>query len=356
MTHDILIIGAGPAGSVAAAHLARSGRRVLVLEKSTFPRHKVCGDCLNPVAWPILERLDLHDRILTLPHARADAVEFLGAHGQRVTIPAPALSPSTGEIMVTRHDLDALLIDRAKELGATFRDNLAVTRIERSADTWTLLTSAGPFAARIVLAADGRNSTTARQTNRLGKPSHDRVAIQTHAPLAPDLGNTVRMIFHADGYGGLARVDTSTMNICLVARTHRLPALRAYAERTFSLPATTNWRSITPLTRADSSPIAADGLFLLGDAARVVEPFTGEGITYAMRSGELAAEAITHHSLASAHTTYRRAHSAMYRGRLWVNRLARQASLHPIITSRALGILKFYPPPLALLTKKVVRN
>ncbi len=355
VTHDILIIGAGPAGSVAAAHLARANRRVLVIEKSTFPRHKVCGDCLNPVAWPILERLDLADRILTLPHAQADTVEFLGAHGQRVTIPAPAHSPATGELMVTRRDLDALLIARATELGAEFRDNLPVTRIERTGGHWTLHTPTGPLTAPIVLAADGRNSTTARQTNRLGRPRHDRVAIQTHAPLADDLGNTVRMIFHADGYGGLARVDATTMNVCLVARTKRLPALRAYAERTFDLPVDTDWRSITPLTRADSSPVAADGLFLLGDAARVVEPFTGEGITYALRSGELAADAIANHPLPAAETTYRRTHAATYRGRLWVNRLARQASLHPLATSRLLSLLKLYPAPLALLTKKVVR-
>ncbi len=357
MTHDILIIGAGPAGSVAAAHLAQSGRRVLVIEKSPFPRHKVCGDCLNPVAWPILHRLSLAARILTLPHARAEAVEFLGAHGQRITIPTPPdTAPHTGELMVTRHDLDALLITRATELGATFRDNLPVTRIERTADHWTLHTPAGPLSAPIVLAADGRNSTTARQTNRLGAARHDRVAIQTHAPLAPDLGNTVRMIFHADGYGGLARVDATTMNICLVARTRKLPALRAYAERSFHLPPTTDWRSITPLTRADSSPIAADGLFLLGDAARVVEPFTGEGITYALRSAELAARAIVDQPLANAEATYRRDHAAMYQGRLWVNKLARQASLHPIATSHALSLLKLYPAPLALLTRKVVRS
>ncbi len=357
MTHDILIIGAGPAGSVAAAHLAPSGRRVLVIEKSTFPRHKVCGDCLNPIAWPILQRLDLADRILTLPHAHADAVEFLGTQGQRIRIPTPpAASSTTGELMVTRHDLDALLITRATELGATFRDNLPVTRIERTADHWTLHTPSGPLTAPIVLAADGRNSTTARQTNRLGRARHDRVAIQTHAPLTPDLGNTVRMIFHTDGYGGLARVDATTMNICLVARTKKLPALRAYAEDTFDLPPTTRWRTITPLSRADSSPIADDGLFLLGDAARVVEPFTGEGITYAMRSGELAAEAITQHDLPEAESTYRRTHAAMYRGRLWVNKLARQASLHPILTSHALSVLKFYPAPLSLLTKKIVQR
>ncbi|MGC1479693.1 MAG: geranylgeranyl reductase family protein [Chthoniobacterales bacterium] len=347
MNFDVLIVGAGPAGSVAAAHLARAGRRVIVLEKTKFPRHKVCGDCLNPLVWPLLTRLDLHERILTLPHARADAVEFLGADGQRVHVPSP--STPHGELMIARRDLDTLLIDRATALGADFRDGITVTRVERHADRWTLHTSDGEFRAPTVLAADGRNSTIARQTDRLGRTKPDRVAIQTHAPLAPDLGNTIRMIFHADGYGGLARIGDSTMNVCLVARAPRLPYLRAFAETEFGLPPTTTWRSITPLTRADSAPLAADGLYLLGDAARVVEPFTGEGITYAMRSGELAANALVHSPTPEA--DYRRAHRAMYRGRLWVNQLARQASLHPRFSSKLLRLL-----PLNALTAKVVTS
>ncbi len=355
MSHDILIVGAGPAGSIAAAHLAAAGLQVLVLEKSRFPRHKVCGDCLNPLAWPILQRLDLHERILALPHARADAVEFLGSGGQRIHIPATA--DSHGELMIARRDLDQLLITRAIELGATFRDGVTLTRIERTADQWTLATSAGTFTVPIVLAADGRNSTVARQTGRLGRARHDRVAIQTHAPLASDLGNTIRMIFHADGYGGLARIDEAQMNICLVARTPRLAALRTHAQSAFDLPPNTDWRSITPLTRAVSAPLAADGLFLLGDAARVVEPFTGEGITYAMRSGELAASALLEHpDPIAAALAYTRSQAAMVRGRLWVNQLARQASLHPRLTSHLLGILRRYPAPLGFLTRKVVRT
>ncbi len=258
--------------------------------------------------------------------------------------------------MVARRDLDQLLITRATELGANFRDGVTLTRIERSDGRWTLTSSSGTFTAPVVLAADGRNSSVARQTHRLGRSFHDRIAIQTHAPLSEDLGNTIRMIFHADGYGGLARIDDSLMNICLVARTTRLPALRVHAERRFNLPTTTTWRSITPLTRSDSAPIAADGLFLLGDAARVVEPFTGEGITYAMRSGELAALALVENpSLQDAESIYERAHAEMYRGRLWINRLARQASLHPNLASHLLGALRPFPAPLSYLTRKVVR-
>jgi flavin-dependent dehydrogenase len=83
-----------------------------------------------------------------------------------------------------------------------------------------------------------------------------------------------------------------------------------------------------------------------------VEPFTGEGIYYAMRSGELAAEAVL--AGGGAEAAYRRAHREMYRGRLWINRLARLAGLHPRLTSLALQVSRAWPTPLGALTAKVV--
>ena len=89
-----------------------------------------------------------------------------------------------------------------------------------------------------------------------------------------------------------APVGDRELNICLVSVPARIAPLRAWAEERFQIPSNHSWRTITPLTRA---PIVAgqENLFFIGDAARVVEPFTGEGIYYALRSGELAAAAIT---------------------------------------------------------------
>ena len=89
----------------------------------------------------------------------------------------------------------------------------------------------------------------------------------------------------------------------------------------------------------------------MGDAARVVEPFTGEGIYYALRSGELAAEAI----VSNQSHAYRAAHRKLYAGRLWINRLARTAVLHPRLTSNLLGVVPNQQWMLRTLTRKVVR-
>ena len=130
--------------------------------------------------------------------------------------------------------------------------------------------------------------------------------------------------------------------------------MRAWAEERFQISPDHSWRTITPLTREPIVP-GQSSLFLVGDAARVVEPFTGEGIYYALASGELAAKAIQlQHGGGGAvevAAAYSSSHAQLYRGRLWINRLARSAVLSPRIAS---GLLGFAPVILRLLTAKIV--
>ena len=150
------------------------------------------------------------------------------------------------------------------------------------------------------------------------------------------------------GYSGLAAVGGGILNLCLVARPRDIDALKAWAIAHFQLPADQSWRTVTPLSRGALRP-AHDGLLLVGDAARVVEPFTGEGIYYALATGELAAR----HLLSGDLPGYARAHARLYRGRLWVNRLARAACLHPSLASLILRAARRWPRVLEWLTQKV---
>jgi flavin-dependent dehydrogenase len=162
--------------------------------------------------------------------------------------------------------------------------------------------------------------------------------------------------FLPEGYSGQAPVNDRELNLCLVGRPPTISSLRTWAEQQFNLLVVQPWRTITPLTRAPIS-VAHENLFFIGDAARVVEPFTGEGIYYALRSGELAANAIIkilrEEDRLSALRQFVRAHRAMYRGRLWVNRLARAAVLSPKTASSFLQVARFSPVMLRLLTRKI---
>ena len=357
---DVAIVGGGPAGSSCAAFCALAGLRTLILEREKFPREKVCGDCLNPACWPVLRRLGIVERARELPHGILDTVEFIAIGGRRIVVDLP--SGEESEIAVKRSLFDALLLRRVGEVGAHIYEQTTVSALSKHAnnDGWRIETAGGKiFAAKTLVGADGRNSTVARLCNLLPRPSRERVALQAHIPLPADFGNRVVLQFLPEGYSGQAPVNREELNLCLVSKPSNMPPLRRWAEKQFSLQRDHQWRTITPLTRATLTP-AGERLFLVGDAARVVEPFTGEGIYYALRSGELAAQALVKiihgNDAGDPASEYAEAHGAMYRGRLWVNQLSRAAVLAPRFASLFVHLARVQPSILRLLTAKIVRS
>src|SRR5213082_2681993 len=354
---DVAIVGGGPAGSTCAAFCAAAGLRTLVLEREKFPREKVCGDCLNPACWPVLARLELAEEIRNGPHGVVNAVEFIAISGQKLRV--DLFVRDDGMISVKRSLFDHLLLDRARTLGAEIREETTLIALDRTAaKNWRIDIVRETFAARVVVGADGRNSTVARLRNLLPRPERERVALQAHIPLPRDFGNRIVLQFLPEGYSGQAPVNDRELNLCLVGTPPTISSLRTWAEKNFDLGADQQWRTITPLTR-DPIPAAHENLFFIGDAARVVEPFTGEGIFYALRSGELAANAIAkilrREDRYSAVREFARAHRAMYRGRLWINQLARAAVLSPRFASQILRVRPFSAPILGSLTKKITK-
>ena len=253
---------------------------------------------------------------------------------------------------------DELLLNRARELGAHVREGTTVTALANSGN-WEIETAIGEsFSARTLIGADGRNSTVARLRSLLPQPTRERVALQAHIPLPRNFGRRVVLQFLREGYSGQAPVNETELNLCLVGRPPTIPKLRQWAVHHFEIAAHQAWRTITPLTRS-SVPCAHKNLLFIGDAARVVEPFTGEGIYYALRSGELAADAIAKISRGKDRQSvlrgFTRACDQMYRGRLWINRLARAAVLSPRIGSFFIQAARFQPAILRLLTNKITR-
>jgi geranylgeranyl reductase family protein len=356
--YDVAIIGGGPAGSSCAAFCAASGLRVVLIEREKFPREKVCGDCLNPECWSILQRLGIDQRIRASPHGALDWVEFINLRDRHLRIDLPR--GETAEIAIKRSAFDSILLERARELGAEVREASTLTSIEKSDGTWKLTTreAVTAFCARLLVAADGRNSTVARLLGLLPHVAKERVALQAHISLPRGFGNHVVLQLLPGGYSGQAPVTDTELNLCLVGKPKSIRALQDWAPQYFNLASTQTWRTITPLTRS-ALPPALENVLLAGDAARVVEPFTGEGIFYALRSGELAAAAakeIIHGNAAGAVRDYIQQHRAMYRGRLWINALARAAVVSPGLGSVFFQLARLQPALLGLLTRKIVRH
>jgi flavin-dependent dehydrogenase len=379
----VAIIGGGPAGSSCAAFCALAGLHTLVLERERFPREKVCGDCLNPSCWPVLEHLGLTQRVWDLPHSKLTSVEFIAIDGHKVIVDLP--SGDDCELSIKRSLFDDLLLRRARELGAHVREETTVTALSKSnvgrtwshgpvarlgpdapqgrgysspQNAWKIETTGGEsFCARALVGADGRNSTVARLRNLLPRPTRERVALQAHIPLPRNFGKRIVLQFLREGYSGQAPVNETELNLCLVGRPPTISRLRQWAQRHFEIAANQPWRTITPLTRSPV-PCAHENLLFIGDAARVVEPFTGEGIYYALRSGELAAGAVAKivrdEDRRLVLREFAHACAEMYRGRLWINRLTRRAVLSPCFGSFFVHAAQINPSILKWLTAKLV--
>jgi flavin-dependent dehydrogenase len=292
-----------------------------------------------------------------LPHGTLNSVEFVALDGTRVAIDLP--KHEDAEIAVKRSLLDDVLLNRARSVGAEVQEDALVTRIEKARwGDWKIDIVRDKVTARILVAADGRNSTVARLRNLLPRVRRERIALQAHIPLPEHFGNRVVLQILPEGYSGQAPVNDNELNLCLVGNAADAERLKFWAARVFDIAPLHPWRTITPLSR-DPLGAASGDLFLVGDAARVVEPFTGEGIYYALRSGELAAGTIIKIILGEDPQTalqqFASDHRQLYAGRLWINQLARTAVLSPQIGSAFVRVARIFPGALRILTDKITR-
>jgi flavin-dependent dehydrogenase len=325
--------------------------RTAIVEKEHFPREKVCGDCVNPGCWPVLERLGAAQSILALPHAKIRQVDFVDRKNRSISVPIG--DGKIGEIAIKRSLLDQVLLETAVRNGA---EGIQGESVRGLAAGWRVQIGRRSLSARVLVAADGRNSTVSRLLGIAPALSRDRVALQIHLG-AKGAGMEGRIVLRQLdwGYCGISDVGAGEINVCLVGEPEAIPALKSWAMREFSLAGERAWRTITPIKRKPV-PVRRPGLLLVGDAARVVEPFTGEGIYYALASGELAGrEIVAAFSTGDCRfESYSQAHARLYRGRLWINRLARSAMVQPWIGDLVYFAARASPGLLRHLTGKVV--
>lgn len=338
---DVIVVGAGPAGSAAAAHLARAGHDVLLLDRARFPRPKVCGDGLTPRAVRELALLEV-----ATPKdegwVRTRGLRLVGG-GMRMTMPWPEVPglPSHG-LVRTRTDLDDTLVRHAIACGGRLREGVHVdgpVLDERTGSVAGVLATpvtddgraSGPqvrYAAPLVIAADGASSRLALAVGR--ERRDDRpvgVAVRTYftSPRQDDdhlefwfdwTGGSRTMTRkealpgNGFGYGWVFGAGDTTSNVGLALLRPRSPRRRQRAGADLhdvlrrwvaTMPAewTLGEETMTEPIRGGALPMGlnrrpryAGGLLLIGDAAGVVNPFSGEGIAYALASGRIAAETV----------------------------------------------------------------
>jgi flavin-dependent dehydrogenase len=293
---DVLVVGAGPAGSLAARQLARAGRTVLLVEKAVFPRYKVCGCCLNATAAAVLNHVGL-GRVLS--DLNAGPIERLAlAIGGRVA----SLRMPAGGFSISRGALDTALASEAVASGAEFLDGVqARLSCETHRERIVQLSGASrtvEVAAKVVIAADGlRGGLLANDPDfpRISAPdSLVGIGVALSAAKAECAAGTIYMAVGDGGYvgqvrledGGLVVAGAITRRMLADASTVEGAARRIVEQAGLHWPgelSQVKWQGTPPLTRR-LARVAGRRLFVIGDAGAYVEPFTGEGMAWAMLS------------------------------------------------------------------------
>jgi flavin-dependent dehydrogenase len=295
---DVLIAGAGPAGSVAGALLARAGARVMLLDRARFPRDKLCGDSLNPGTLALLQRLNLSSW-MSAHGMPIEGMLVTGPAGARVEgrYPAGSLGRS-----IMRRDLDLALLTEAVRAGAQVDDGVVVRRVSVQTEGGTVPKRARglvvssrhgdlTLSAPVVIAADGRRSAVAFGLGLARHPERPRRwAVGAYFDGVVGTSTLGEMHIRSGSYLGVAPLTGGLTNACLVASAaaigqsrdpeavllgaiNRDPTLR---DRFARAQLVARPVVLGPLAVDVDTP-SIGGLLLAGDAAGFIDPMTGDG-------------------------------------------------------------------------------
>jgi len=294
--YDLIVIGAGPAGSSTAITAARRGARVLLLERGRFPRHKVCGEFVSAESLSLLrELLDFTcSNLLDHPVRIHQARFFIDDQVLRASIHPAAAS-------IARLDLDNALWRSAERSGVEAKQQVIVRDITGSGP-FALATSVGDFEAQAVVNASGRWSNLTVSPPATNNRHEKWIGLKSHFSEG-DPPDSVDLYFFDGGYCGVQPVSVNTeparINLCAMVRADVAstlpqvldlhPALRERAAQWQPLMTPI---SVSPLVFGSPRP-TRNGAMLVGDAAGFIDPFVGDGISLALRSGALAAQCLT---------------------------------------------------------------
>jgi len=318
---DAIVVGAGPSGCSCALFLANSGRKVLLLDKATFPREKVCGDAFSGKSIGIARELKLLDAIPGLPHGIVQGLMMVSPNGKKVDVPFPnASGMEFAGYTVERRNVDNLFFQRAlgnKQI--TVLQGFSVTGLEKSSSGAVCgvngaLTLGGSrkgirFFGKVVVGADGAASVVGRNVVSKSQPKeHVYSAVRGYWSGISGLSGNIELYFIdgvLPGYlwifpmaNGMANVGLGILSSDLKGKHPTMILQEAIGKHPSIAPRFANAKLEGKVggwaipNGSYKKLNTGDGWVLVGDAASLVDPFSGEGVGNALSSGKYAAMAI----------------------------------------------------------------
>ena len=308
--HDAIVVGAGPAGSTAAASLARRGRDVVLVDRAEFPRDKPCGDGIPPGTVGILHDLGLRDGLGAAGFARVRAVRLVSARGRDFTVPFDPRREGAQFLIAPRIEFDDLLRRHAIASGARFEKANVRAALVENGRVCGVEVEAGPIRARHVIAADGATSILGRGMAKQAKESERGVAIRAYLDGIDTRSFAAEFHFQsvlAPGYAWVFPLGTDRANVGVIMRTDRFKrcgaTLQELLQRFLDTPDVkrrlaagarlhdaATWQ--LPYATPASSRRSVNGVLFVGDAGRFIDAMTGEGIHHAVTTAAIAADVV----------------------------------------------------------------
>ena len=357
---DVIIAGAGPAGSSAAIHLARDGFRVLLVEQKKFPRPKLCGEFISPECRRHFETLGVANAMSNSDPVSITETVFYSSGGHHVTIPSSWFG-GPAALGLSRAVMDNVLLRRAQDCGVTVIDGATITEPVVDEDVvrgikFKINGDEQQHTAPLTIDATGRARILTRKLNTHEHKSKAKlIAFKVHLRNTRVAPGACEIYFYPDGYGGLSSVEGDLSNLCFiisaehVKRHHSNPELvmrdlvmknrRAAYTLEHAQPAS-EWLSASWERFGRQRPSPARGLLAIGDSAAFIDPFTGSGMLMAFESGELVARVINRHrnELEAVGADYTAEYLGNFDSRLRISGWLRRAAFKPRLAGMGIAL------------------